>query len=176
MTRILARYGDEHALLAAARSMRAHGYRELEAYSPYPVRGIDEVLGRGPSRLPWAVFVVGISAAAATYGLEWLLNAYLYPINVGNRPPHYPLSYVPIAFEMGVLFAAASALGLVLLLARLPTLWHPQFEADDFTSASKDAFWLELTSRDPAFRAGESERELANTGAERVVTLQEVER
>jgi hypothetical protein len=51
------------------------------------------------------VFAAGLGAVAGAYGLQWLLNAYLYPLDAGGRPAHFPLAFVPITFEMGVLFA-----------------------------------------------------------------------
>jgi hypothetical protein len=173
MTRVLAEYEHPDTLLHAVHSLRDQGYHRLEVYSPYPLLGVDEALGRKGSRLPWLVFVGGAGAAAGAYFLEWLLNAFLYPLNVGNRPPHYPLSYVPITFEMGVLFASFTAFALVFALAKLPTLAHPVFDAEGFTSASNDKFWLEVSSRDVHYHPDQTVRELEATNALRVVTTED---
>ncbi len=176
----LAEYGEADALLATIPALSARGHRVVEAYTPYPVEGLDEALGRGPSRLPWLVFAVALGAALAAYALQWLLNAYLYPLNVGHRPPHYPLSFVPITFEMGILFGAFTAVFGVLLAARLMRLWDPVFEVEGFDSATNDAFWLALRTREggtrPAAEATTSvEDELRASGARRVLRVPQEE-
>jgi hypothetical protein len=136
----LAEYGRAAELLAAIRKLRAAGYRDLEAYAPYPIHGLDQALEAPPSRLPLTVAIVGLGAAAGAYALQWLLNAFLYPLDVGSRPPHFPMSFVPITFEMGILFASFTCFFGVLALGRLLRLWQPIFEVDGITSATRDGY------------------------------------
>jgi hypothetical protein len=148
MSRLYAEYEDPAALARAIGDVRAWGDGRgvrVEAYMPYHVPEIERALAAPPSRLAWVVFAVGLLAAAGAYGLQWLLNAYLYPLDVGGRPPHFPLSYVPITFEMGVLFAAFTAVGAVLARARLLRLWHPSSDVEGIESATAWRFWLEIT-------------------------------
>jgi hypothetical protein len=169
VSRLLAEYAEPDQLLDAIDGLRTEGYEEIEAYTPYPVHGIDRVLGARRSRLPIAVFVLGLSGAGAAYALQWLLNAYLYPLNVGGRPPHFPLSFVPITFEMGVLAAALTASFGVVWLGSLFRPWHPVFEAPGIESATLDHFWLEVVTGDP----DETRRLLERGGALRVVAALE---
>jgi hypothetical protein len=173
-TGLLAELGSGAELRAAVAALRSLGYRELEAYSPLPVHGLDEALGAPPSRLPRAVFAVGVSAAAAAYGLQYLLNAYLYPLDVGGRPPHLPVAYVPITFEMGVLGAALTAFLGVLWKGRLLRLWQPIFEIDRFVSASSDGFWVRVATSDPRFDREGTAATLLELGARHVTLLEEV--
>jgi hypothetical protein len=170
--RMFAEYREASALLRAIGELRRKGYEALEAYTPYPLHGVDEALGTRPSRLPWAVFGIGVCAASAAYALQWFLNAYLYPLNVGSRPPHYPLSYVPITFEMGILFASFSAFFGVLVLGRLLRPYDPVFETPGFESASNDAFWIRISDADPKFERAATERDLRDSGAHQVVTTE----
>ena len=142
--RLFAEYRTPEALLAAIRTLREAGHAPIEAYTPYPVPGLDEALGRRRSRLSYVVFAVGLCAAAGGYGLQWLLNAYLYPLDVGGRPPHLPVAFVPITFEMGILFAATTAVLAVIVLGRLLRLHDPVFEVAGFESATRDHHWLEV--------------------------------
>ena len=166
-----AEYADASSMLSAIPNLKRDGYQVREAYLPYPVPEVDEALGRSPSRLPWVVFVVGIGAAIATYWLEWLLNGYLYPLNVGHRPPHYPLAFVPISFEMGILFASFSAFGVLFLAGRLLRLYHPVFELEGFESVTRDAFWLSVTHEERG-SSDHTERDLRGSGARHVVLLE----
>jgi hypothetical protein len=143
--RLLAEFPTEAQLAAAIRELRELGHRRLEAYLPFPSHEVEAALARPRSRLPIAVFVAGIGGAAGAYGLQWLVNAYLYPLVVGARPPHFPLAFVIITFEMGVLFAALTAILSVLVGARLMRLWHPSFDVEGIESATGWKFWLEVT-------------------------------
>jgi len=148
MTRLLAEYLSADALVGAVRVLRDQGYR-LEAYTPYPMPELDRALAAPRSRLSYAAFLLGIFGAAAAYGGQWLISAYLYPIDVGGRPLHFPLAFVPITFEMGILATALGAFAAVLVLARLVVLWDPLFEVDGFASATGTGFWLEVRAGEP---------------------------
>jgi hypothetical protein len=144
MTRLYAELADPEALARAIEQVRAAGPVRVEAYTPYPSPAIERALAARPPRLGVAVFAAGLGAAAGAYGLQWLLNAYLYPLDVGGRPPHFPLAFVPIAFEMGVLFASLTAFAGVIAGGRLLRLWHPSRDVDGIESATHTRAWLEL--------------------------------
>lgn len=141
---LLAEYADPAALLRGITQMWERGHRRVEAYTPYAGDELRQALHRRRSRLPIAIFVGGMTGALLAYGLQWLLVAYLYPLNVGGRPPHMPLAFVIITFEMGVLAAAFTAFFGVLFRAKLLRLYHPIFEVDGIERAGVDTHWLRL--------------------------------
>jgi ActD protein len=165
--RILAQYPHEDALVAAIHQLRAKGYRALDAYLPFPAIEVEQALTR-PSRLPYLCFLFGILAAATAYALQWLLNGYLYPLVVGGRPPHFPLTFVPITFEMGVLFASFAGFIAVLWRGRLVRLTDPIQGTPGFDSATRDRFWLEVSAADPVFDPDRTRADLVETGALRI--------
>jgi len=148
MIRLYAEYAGAPAVVRAIDELHVQGYTKLEAYSPYPVPAIETALGAPPSRLSIIVLGAGVGAAAGAYGLQWLLQARLYPLDVGGRPAHFPLAYVPITFEMGVLFAALTAVAAVFVGAQLLRLWHPSSEAEGIESSTGTRFWLEASGLD----------------------------
>jgi hypothetical protein len=170
--RILAEYEHEDALAAAIHQLRAKGYRALEAYLPFPAIEVEDALTRSsltrPSRLPYLCFLFGMLAAGTAYALQWLLNGYLYPLVVGGRPPYFPLAFVPITFEMGVLFASFAAVIGVLWHGRLVRLTDEVQGTPGFESATCDRFWLEVSAADPAFDPDRTRADLAETGALRI--------
>lgn len=166
---VFAEFETSRQLARAIEHMRGRDYRDLEAYTPFRDREVEEALARRPSRLPFAIFAGGIVAATLTYGLEWLVNAYLYPLDVGGRPPHFPAAYVPITFEMGVLFASFTAFFGILGLGRLVRLWDPVFEIDGFERASIDRFWLRVSGPDESFDVDRARDDLRVTDPLRVV-------
>jgi hypothetical protein len=148
---LLAEFQTPEALAAAIRGLRERGFRRLDAHTPYSTEVVREALALPESRLARRVFAGGMFGATAAYALEWYLNAVSYPLNVGGRPAHMPLAFVPIAFEMGILFAAFTAVFSVFQQAKLARLWDPVFEAEGIESASVDRFWLRVDGDDPLF-------------------------
>lgn len=140
---VLAEFTTPEAALDAARALVKEGVSSVDLHSPYPLHGSDEALGLGHPRL-----VPAIALAAATLGsggaylLQYWTSAVDYPLIVGSRPPHSPLAFVPITFEVGVLSAGLAIMGALLVIWRLPRLHHPVWDEDGFASASRDAFWV----------------------------------
>lgn len=168
---LLAEFETPETLARALLELRQHGFRKLDAYTPYSTELVREALGLPESRLGVRVFAAGTLGAAAAYGLQWYLVAYSYPLNVGGRPPHLPLAFVPITFEMGILCAAIAAFVSALWLGRLPRLWRPLFEVEGFESASRDRFWLSVDANDPSFHPESTPAMLAELQPSRQVLL-----
>jgi hypothetical protein len=161
-TSLLVEFADAGALAGAARTLRRRPELTLDAYTPYSSEEVREALALPPSRLPPIVFAAACLGAGAAYWLQWFTTAYLYPVNVGGRPPHMPLAFVPISFEMGVLAAALTAFAGVLAFGKLIKLWDPVFEVPGFEAASVDRFWLRVdTSGELDTTAIEAELEAA---------------
>jgi len=151
MVKLLAEFETSAALAAAIQQLRSRGYRELDAYTPYSTEQVRDALGRRRSKLSWAVLLSSLFGGASAYFLQWYSVAFLYPLNVGGRPPHVPLAFVPITFEMAVLCGCIAAFVSVIWGGKLLRWWDPVFEVDGFESASVDRFWLEVRSSDPHF-------------------------
>ncbi len=141
---VLGEFADDAALLAAARTLRARrAGAQLDIHSPYPIHGSDEALGLRRSTVPMVALAAGVTGAITGYLLQWYTVAWDWPLNVGNRPPHSAPAFIPVTFELGVLFSALSIfLGLLFGYFRFPRVHHPVFEVEAFRSASIDALWL----------------------------------
>jgi hypothetical protein len=143
-TYVLGEFQDGPALVQAARALREAGYHNLEAYGPYGIEGADEVLGIGRSGVATVVLVGGVVGASFGFLLQWFCNTVDYPINVGGRPMLSAPVFVPITFELGILFAATWGFIALLAFCGLPRLYHPVFEVEGFRRASIDRFWLSV--------------------------------
>ncbi|HST00078.1 MAG TPA: DUF3341 domain-containing protein [Usitatibacter sp.] len=148
---VMAELTDEKALLAAAREARDAGWEGVEAYSPFPVEGLADALEPRASRLPLFVLLGGILGGAGGYFLQWYSAVISYPINVGGRPLNSWPEFIPVTFEMTVLFAALAAVIAMIVGNGLPRLRHPLFDAPHFDLATRNRFFLCLRGDAPRF-------------------------
>jgi hypothetical protein len=169
---LLAEFSEPEALARALDSLRCAGVPGLDAHTPFSTEVVREALGPRRTPLSLLVLIGFIAGSAGAYGLEWLLVARLYPLNVGGRPPHFPLAFVPIAFEMGVLGASLTAFVGALVCGKLVRLWDPVFEQPGIESASEHGFWLRLDAHALALAPTDVEDRLRQCGAARVSRLE----
>jgi hypothetical protein len=140
---VLGEFEREEALLGAARALRDRPAVTLDLHSPYPLHGSDEALGLRRSTVPLVALVAGVTGAASGYLMQLWISAVDWPLNVGGRPPHSAPAFIPVTFELGVLFASfAIFIGLIGFYFGFPRVHHPVFEVEAFRSASVDALWI----------------------------------
>jgi hypothetical protein len=168
---IAAELPDEHALLETIRVLRERGCTRLDAFTPYLVHDLDTALGRKRSSLSLVTGLGALGGAVGAYALQWYLVAYLYPIDVGGRPPHMPLPYLIITIEMGFLIGALATFVAFLIAARLFKLWDPVFEIPGIESATRDRFWVAVDADDEHFNREALADLLREAGASRVSTF-----
>jgi hypothetical protein len=160
----LAEFATPEALTSAVIALRRLGYRRLDTFTPYAVKPALEALELPRSRVTVIALIAGLLGGGGAYFLEWWMNAHDYPLNVGGRPPHSGPAFIPITFEMTVLFAGFTAFLCVFAFSRLPRLYHPIFDVEGFESASIDRFWVGIDAADPRFDRQRTEAEVAALG------------
>ena len=148
---LMAEFHSPAEVVEAAHRVRHEGYRKVDAYSPYPIEALSEALHFHHSRLPLLVLIGGIVGLLAGYGLEYWAAAIEYPMNIGGRPYHSWVSFIPPAYETTILFAALTAVLGMLALNGLPEPYHPVFNVPNFALASRDRFFLCIEATDPKF-------------------------
>jgi len=95
----------EEDILAATRTAREAGLRIADVYTPFAVHGLDQAMGLRPSRLPWIAFALGLLGAGVKVWFEFWTSATDWPINVGGKPWNSLPAFLPVTFEVMVLFA-----------------------------------------------------------------------
>jgi len=148
---LLAEFDNPEDLVAAAKRAHEEGYRKMDAYTPMPVHGLAEALGSHRTRVPLLVLLGGLFGCGAAYAMLYVIETYVYPLNVGGRPYNSWPAFIPITFETTVLFAALAAVFGMLALNGLPRPHHPIFNAPRFALASHDRFFLCIEAGDPKF-------------------------
>ena len=150
---LMAEFDTPGALIAAAERARKAGYRRMDAYAPYPIEELVHALGHHHSKLPMMVLGGGILGCLSGLGLQVYVNAFAYPLNIGGKPILSWPAFVPVTFEMTILFASLTAVLGMLALNGLPTPYHPVFNVPRFSAASRDRYFLCIEAVDPRFHA-----------------------
>lgn len=148
---LMAEFENPDELLEAARKAHDAGYRRMDGYSPFPIEGLAEAIGFRRTWLPLIVLLGGIAGAAAGFGMQYYLSAIDYPLNIGGRPLNSWPAFIPITFELTILFAAISAVLGIVLMNGFPRPYHPVFNVENFALASRNRFFLCIESSDPKF-------------------------
>jgi hypothetical protein len=168
---LVATFSEEDGLRAAVRRIREHGFRVYDVYAPYPVHGLDEAMGLRRSRLPWITLAAGVVGLTFAMALQFYTGVFDWNLNVGGKPDNSTLAFVPISFELTVLFAGLATVAGFLLRAGL----YPGAKARLLEEGTtEDTFALVLRRRDATFDAGEARRLLMESGA-RNVTIKSVD-
>jgi hypothetical protein len=147
----MAEFKEHEQLLGAARCAYAAGYRRMDAFSPFPIQGLAEALGRDHSPVPLITLLGGMAGGLGGYFMEWYSMAELYPLNVGGRPHNSWPNFIPVMFELTILIAALSAFTAAMVLNHLPQLHHPVFNVPEFQRATIDRFFLCIETGDSKF-------------------------
>ena len=134
-----AAFSDPDALLSAVKALRAQGVRVVDTYSPFPVHGMDDALEWGHSKISYACgafAALGLLSAAA---LQYWTSVIDYPLNVGGKPLNSIPAFIPVAFELTVLFAGLGTVATLFALAKL----RPRFQVPkQFKRVNDDRFVL----------------------------------
>ncbi|MCZ2152664.1 MAG: DUF3341 domain-containing protein [Bryobacterales bacterium] len=135
-------FSSTHELLSAIRNVRKKGYRKLEAFTPFPVHGIDEALGERRSRLGYVIAAAGITGILIALGLQWWTAAVDYQLIIGGKPFFAIQNAIPITFELMVLLSAFGAVFGMLAFNGLPRYNHPIFNYTNYSRTTDDGFVL----------------------------------
>jgi asparagine N-glycosylation enzyme membrane subunit Stt3 len=154
---VVAEFDRPDALLAAVRAARDHGFPRLEAFSPFPVKGLAEALGFRERAIAPAMLAGAIVGAATGYFMQVWVNLD-FPLNIGGRPVVAPPAFALITYELMVLGAVSFAVLAMLIGNRLPRLHHPLFEIAEFHFATDDKFFLAILAGEGSFDAPAARR------------------
>lgn len=156
---IVAEFESVDTLLDACRRVRDAGYKKTDAFTPFPVHGIDKALGIKPTVLPWIVLACGLTGTVTALVMQIWMNAIDYPYIISGKPFISLPAFMPVAFELTVLFASFGAFFGMWGLNGLPRFSNPMFTDPRFDRVTDDRFFLFVDARDNRFES-EGVREL----------------
>jgi hypothetical protein len=155
-------FAGEKDLLRAVAEVRERDWPVVEAYTPYPVHGLDEALGRPRSRLAVACFVCGLLGVVLALGFQFWATAADWPLNVGGQPWNSLPAFVPVTFELMVLFGGLGLFAVWLLRCGL----YPGKKAPPLLRGeTDDRFVLVFGEPQEAVESAEVQKMLGHWGA-----------
>lgn len=170
---LMAEFDTPESVVAAAQKAYDAGYRKMDAYSPFPVHGLDEAVGFRKNYVSLVVLIGGLTGAATGFLMQYIGMVVHYPYNAGGKPFFSWPMFVPITFELGILFAAFSAVIGMFAMNGLPLPYHPVFNVARFReAASRDAFFLCIESTDDRFDEAETRSFLESLGPKAVSVVE----
>ncbi|HEX3889761.1 MAG TPA: DUF3341 domain-containing protein [Verrucomicrobiae bacterium] len=170
---IIAEFDSPAAILRAAEKVRDAGYRRWDTFTPFPIHGMEQVMGLKNSLVGWVSLAMGAGAFLSVVGLIWFANAFDYPLIVGGKPMFSPpMTFVP-AYIMLIMGSAIGALVGMLALNQLPRLHHPLFANKNFALATRDKFFLAIGATDPKFSEAETRKLLEEIGGANIELVED---
>lgn len=160
---------DEHAVVKAAHKVRESGYIKFDAITPYPVHGMEEACGIKRSNIPWVTLIAGVIGLLSGLLLTWWTSAINYPINIGGKPLFSLPAFIPVMFELTILFAALSSVGALFYYCKMPKIDPPVIDPD----LTSHKFAIFIPENDMGYDAAKIEKMFKDLGAQEVKKVAE---
>ena len=116
---LVATYPQVEDLLRAVRTARRETFRVYDVFAPFPVHGLDDAMGIRHTRLPKITLIAGLTGLCFALVLQFYTNVLDWPLNVGGKPDNTTLAFIPISFELTVLFGGLTTVVAFFLRTKL---------------------------------------------------------
>ncbi|QDV76304.1 quinol:electron acceptor oxidoreductase subunit ActD [Botrimarina mediterranea] len=178
---LLAQFAGPDELIAAADKVTDAGYKNVEAYAPFAVIGIDEALKAKKTILPWIVFCMGLSGCLIGITMQCYMNGMEgswwlagYEFLISGKPFFSIPAFIPVTFELTILLSAFGSFFGMLALNKLPRLFNPLLRSERFADVTTDGFFLFVEAADAKYAEAETEAFLTSVGATGVEAINDV--
>lgn len=165
---VIAEFATPADVYHAAEKVRDAGYSQWDVYAPFPIHGIDEAMGQKRTKLPLVCAGVGLTGAGLGYLMQYWMSGVNYQLVVQGKPygPWEP--FVPITFELGILFTAFATLIAMLAMNGLPRHNHPLLKKERFLACSDDTLAICIESADDKFDPDQTRAMLERLGGKNI--------
>jgi len=188
---VVALFKTPDSIIHATEKTVAAGYKDFDVHTPYPLHGMDHAMKLKGTNLPYVSLVFALIGFAVALVFQWytlgdplsgisgeLINLprwlERYPFVIGGKPLFSLPAFVPVMFELTVLFCAlATAASLIMYFCNLPANAHPLHDTDYMRSVSSDRFGICIESSDPAFDEGKVKSFLEGVGGEDIQSVRQ---
>lgn len=170
---ILAEFDTPAAVTHAAEMVRDEGYKVWDVHAPFPIHGIDHAMGIPRNIIPVMVAMGGLTGAGLGFLMQYWMTAVDYRLVVQGKPYGAWEPFLPVTFELGVLFSAFTALFGMLMLNGLPRWNHPLFKKDRFLRSSDDKFFVVIEASDAKFDPRATRDLMTKAGATHIEVVED---
>lgn len=164
----LAFFATPGELLKAAKRVREAGYSKFDCHSPFPIHGMDQAMGLKRSMVGYVSGICAFLGGAFGMWLQWWTSTIDYPIVISGKPFFSYQAYVIVTFGLTILGAAFGAVFGMLIINRLPQLFHGNFYSTNFAKFSNDAFVVSIEAEDGKFDEAQTVSFLSSIGGQDV--------
>ncbi|MEQ1876003.1 MAG: DUF3341 domain-containing protein [Bdellovibrionia bacterium] len=161
---LVAIFTDEKSVLKAAEAVRKAGFTKFDAITPYPVHGMDDAMGLKASWLPWVTFIGGATGCAIAVAFQWWVAAVDWPLIIGGKPYFSLPAFIPITFELTVLFGGLSTVAALFVVCGLPKINPPIIDK----SLTDDRFAIFIPDTDTGYNVEKIDKLFRTLDAEEV--------
>ena len=170
---IIAEFDNTTDVLHAAQKVRAAGFRKWDVFTPFPIHGMDKAMGLGKSWLSAPIFIGGSTGLLTAVLLCCIPSFGIYPLIVDGKPYDWRTlpAFMPIFFELTVLFTAFTTVFALMIFNQLPKWYHPVFNWERFKKVTDDGFFLVIEARDPKFSESKTRELLDSIGGTHVTLI-----
>ncbi len=159
-------FDNPDAIINAAEKAEEKGYKKYDIHSPYPVHGMPKAMKLPASKLGYVALVLGLTGTLSAIALTYWVSAIEYPIVIGGKPLFSFPAYVPIIFELTVLFAAiGTVLAMLFVFFKFPNNSHPLQGTEFMKKVSSDMHGISIQAEDENFNEEDVKQFLQSLGA-----------
>lgn len=155
---------QEGLVVAAAQKVRESGFIKFDAISPYPIHGMEEACGIKRSGIPYVTFAAAIVGLLAGLGMTYYMSVFDWPINIGGKPLFSLPAFIPIIFELTILFAALCSVVALFVVCKMPRIDPPTIDKD----LTSHKFAIFIPENDVGYNQERIERLFKELGADEV--------
>jgi hypothetical protein len=172
---VAALFNTADEIINASKETIKAGYKKFDTNTPYPVHGIEKAMNLKSSLIGIVTLIIGLSGAAFAFLFMTWVTSSNYPLIIGGKPFFTWPAFIPITFEVTVLSAALSTVGVLLfVLFRFPNNSHPLLDTNYMKNVSSDKFGLTILASDDLFEEQKVKDFLAKIGGEEIETIYDI--
>ena len=158
---IVGLFKDPYHLLRAAKEVESRGFIHCDSFSPFPIHGIDKILGHKRSFIPWITLVFGLMGCFGGLALQIWVSAIDWPLNIGGKPFLSIPAFIPVTFELTVLLGGLATFFSLFIICRLPN-YHTNILDKGITD---NVFALYVPAKEKNFKEEDVKNFLEKSGA-----------
>ncbi len=170
---MIAEFKAPNELLHAAEKIRDFGIKDFDTHSPFPIHGMDDAMGLKDSNLDFIVLCGGAVGATFGLGLQSWVSHVAYPMLISGKDTLSIPAFIPVTFELMILFSAFSAVFGMFVFNKLPTFYHRLFKSNNFLKVTSHGFFVSINANDKKYDYDSTKHFLKEIGGKNIEVVKD---